>query len=98
MCSLLDVQTKSITTNWSPVINVVLQRDNNTGLFDLIVYTANESKAGSYDIDSVTMRAAQLEATAWIKALGWEPVARWGESMPEGDSTEAVRIFKQVAK
>ena len=79
------------TTGWSAVITVALQRDSSTGFYDLVVRNANGSVAESHRLDSVTVRAAQLEATAWITSRGWAPKVRWSEG--KGDD-EAVRIFK----
>ena len=43
-CSTM--QTTTTTKTWSAVISVVLQRNNSTGLFELIVYCADETSAG----------------------------------------------------
>jgi hypothetical protein len=86
------------TDTWSTVIDAVLQLDPREGTFTLIVYNADESEAASFDISAVTRRAALLEATAWLKGKGWDPVGTWEtETLPSGDDApEAVRKFRKA--
>jgi hypothetical protein len=91
--------TNTAQPKWSTVIDAVLIRDTQEGSISLTVYNADESKADDYGIDAVIMRAAQLEATAWIKEQGWEPVGRWeaDEAYDLGDGAlNMIRKFKKA--
>jgi hypothetical protein len=81
------------THDWSTVVDAVVQRNPHEGTFELLIYNADESLARSIDLDSVGMRAALLEATAFIKSCGWDPLGRWSE---DADS-EPIRKFRKQA-
>lgn len=77
------------THTWSTVIDVVLRRDPKEGTYSLTVVNADESEAGSHDLDAVVERAALLEATAWVKSQGYEPASRYW-------SDDATRRFRRA--
>ncbi len=46
-------------------------------------------------VESLSMRGAQRETTAWLIDLGYEPAGRWGtEYESERDGIEVVRRFR----
>jgi hypothetical protein len=69
-----------ITQSWTNVVQAVVQREPAQGTFALDIYNADESKAGSSNLEAVVIRAALLEATAFIKEQGWDPTGRWSDS------------------
>ena len=83
--------TKTSTKpSWSTVVDAVLARDPKEGTYALTVLNADGSTAASFELLGVTERAAMLEATSIVKAMGWEPTSRtWND-----DST---RRFRRVA-
>jgi hypothetical protein len=75
---------------WSTVIDVALQRNPYEGTYEFVVYNADESSAGTFDVVAVTEHAALMEITAWVKGQGWDPTARW--------NNDNIRRFRKVGK
>jgi hypothetical protein len=85
--------TFSWSDNWTAAIEVVVHRDPQQGTYQALVYNADESLAKRLPLDAIGERAAVLEATAWIKDEGWEPVGRWSGE----DGEESTRSFRKAA-
>jgi hypothetical protein len=51
------------------------------------------------DVDSLSMRGAQREITAWLIREGYDPAGRWEVTAADEDGTiEAVRHFRPHAE
>lgn len=91
----MHFMTKQQTTptDWSTVIDVVLQLDTTEGTYSIDIYNADESRAAGYLLDAVIVRAAMLEATALLKDEGFDPAGRW-ESDEDTEVGERTNIRK----
>jgi hypothetical protein len=63
------------------------------------VYADDETLLAEPSVDSVSVRGAQREITAWLLGLGYEFVGRWEWVTPLGaEEHEAVRVFRRKAE
>jgi hypothetical protein len=55
-----------------------------------------DESASGLDMDSLSMRGAQREITAWLVARDYEPAGRWEAELTndDGETLEAVRHFR----
>jgi hypothetical protein len=88
-----DEMVKAAGGNERKPIEVWLTRRN----IEITCRVVNEDEtATELDVDSLSMRGAQREITAYFKAHGYEPAGRWEteSAADDGAAEETVRLFR----
>jgi hypothetical protein len=74
-------------------IEVWLRKSN----IEVICKVVFDDESGDeLSIDSLSLRGAQREITAWFIAMGFEPAGRWQDEGASGELEEVSRKFRRA--